>query len=299
MQKKEYARACEKLKASHDLDPTATGTLLNLALCHERIGKPATAWAEFRQVAAESAGRREDRVKLAREHEGKLLPILSRVRIFVRPDTRVEGLSLRLDKGPPIAEASWGTELPSTPASTCSRLRRPASCREPSTSSWATSPIARPSPSSRSQTRRSRPAGRGPRAGSRAARRAARASDRGVHAGRRRPRGRGRRARFRPRRVEQEQGRSAPRVRATSARTAQRRAARRARSPPPGRSRRSRTSPSAWARCSSSRRRPRAHRTPGQGNAPSTTPFDVCAACRSRARWQTAARSFSPGSSER
>jgi hypothetical protein len=115
LQEKQYERACEKLKASHDLDRTATGTLLNLALCHELVGKPATAWAEFRQVAAESAGRRDDRVKLAREHEAKLFAILSRVGIVVTPAARVEGLSLRLDMGPPIPEPSWGTELPIDP----------------------------------------------------------------------------------------------------------------------------------------------------------------------------------------
>jgi hypothetical protein len=115
MQDKQYELACQKLQASHDLDNTATGTLLNLALCHELVNKPATAWAELRQVEAESAGRREDRVKLAREHEAKLFPILSRIRIFVPPDVQVEGLSLRLDKGPPIAAASWGIALPIDP----------------------------------------------------------------------------------------------------------------------------------------------------------------------------------------
>jgi hypothetical protein len=115
MQEQRYELACAKLQASYDLDHTATGTLLNLALCHEIVGKSATAWTEFRQVSAESAGRREDRVKLAREHEAKLFPILSRIRIFVPPDARVDGLALRLDKSPPIAAASWGTELPVDP----------------------------------------------------------------------------------------------------------------------------------------------------------------------------------------
>jgi hypothetical protein len=115
MQEQRYELACQKLQASHDLDNTATGTLLNLALCHELVNKPATAWAELRQVEAESAGRREDRVKLAREHEAKLVPILSRIRIFVPPDVQVAGLSLRLDKGPAIAAASWGIALPIDP----------------------------------------------------------------------------------------------------------------------------------------------------------------------------------------
>ena len=115
LQQQQYERACEKLKASYDLDHTATGTLLNLALCHELLGKPATAWVEFRQVAAESSARRPDRATLAREREAKLLPLLSYVRIFVPPDARTEGLSLRLDKDLRIAETSWGTALPVDP----------------------------------------------------------------------------------------------------------------------------------------------------------------------------------------
>src|SRR5690242_6954553 len=81
MREKEYEKACAKFKASHDIDKTATGTLLNLALCHEQINKPASAWAEFRQVTAESMGPREDRFRLAREHEAKLFPILSWVTV--------------------------------------------------------------------------------------------------------------------------------------------------------------------------------------------------------------------------
>ena len=115
MAEQKFELACSKFKAAHDLDRTATGTLLNLALCHERINRTATAWAEFRQVAAESADRREDRVKLAREHEAALAPRLSRVRIVVPPAARAPGLVLVLDDGQPIAEASWGTDLPIDP----------------------------------------------------------------------------------------------------------------------------------------------------------------------------------------
>ena len=110
MRDKHYEEACAKFKASHDLDKNATGTLLNLALCHEAINKRATAWAEFRQVAAESAGKREDRVAVAREHEAKLLPTLSYVTIVVEPQARVPQLKIELDANP-IDDAAWGTEL--------------------------------------------------------------------------------------------------------------------------------------------------------------------------------------------
>lgn len=112
MQAGKHAEACAKFKASHDLDHTSTGTLLNLALCHEQTGKLATAWAEFRQVAAESAGRREDRVAIAKEHEEKLAPLLAHVRIDVPQEVRVPGLSLQLDDGDPMSEGTWGVEVP-------------------------------------------------------------------------------------------------------------------------------------------------------------------------------------------
>jgi hypothetical protein len=111
----DYEKACPKFKASHDLDPTATGTLLNLALCHEQVGKLATAWAEFRQVAAEAAGRREDRVTMAREHEAKLRPLLCSITVVVPPAARAPGLRIQLDHDAPILEAGWDTPIPVDP----------------------------------------------------------------------------------------------------------------------------------------------------------------------------------------
>lgn len=126
MAEEKFELACAKFKAAHDLDRTATGTLLNLALCHERIGRTATAWAEFRQVAAESADKREDRVALAREHEAKLLPLLSHLRIVVPPAARAPGLVISLDDGKLIPEASWGTDLPMDPGAHVVHASAPA-----------------------------------------------------------------------------------------------------------------------------------------------------------------------------
>jgi hypothetical protein len=107
--------ACEKFSASYELDRSATGTLLNLALCHEATNKPASAWGEFRQVAAESAGKRADRVALAREHAEKLEPTLPRLRIVVPEQSRTGGLRIVLDKKQPIAAAVWNSNLPVDP----------------------------------------------------------------------------------------------------------------------------------------------------------------------------------------
>ena len=64
LEAKRFADACPKLAESQKLDP-GTGTLLALALCHEGLGSTATAWREFRDVAAASLKGRTDRAALA------------------------------------------------------------------------------------------------------------------------------------------------------------------------------------------------------------------------------------------
>jgi hypothetical protein len=54
----DYTRACPLFEASYRAD-AALGTLINLADCHEHVGKTATAWAEFRD-ALERAQKRSD-----------------------------------------------------------------------------------------------------------------------------------------------------------------------------------------------------------------------------------------------
>lgn len=100
------AEACPLLQESQKLDP-ATGTLLNLALCHEAVGKIATAWGEFRAVEQQSRAQgRQDRIDLAREHANKLEPRLSRLKIVVPPEARTPGLVVKVD-GDEKGEPSW------------------------------------------------------------------------------------------------------------------------------------------------------------------------------------------------
>jgi serine/threonine-protein kinase len=109
-----YTEACPKLEESYRLDP-GTGTLLNLAVCYEKTGRTAKAWAKFNEAA--SSARREgraDRLKMATEHAKALEPILSRLVVSVAPAAEVSGLEVRVDDTV-LGKASWGFAMPYDP----------------------------------------------------------------------------------------------------------------------------------------------------------------------------------------
>ena len=68
--------ACARFEMSMKLDP-ALGTLLNLADCHEREGRMATAWAEFKELQdrASSSGR----TKFAKEAQRRAQSVESKL----------------------------------------------------------------------------------------------------------------------------------------------------------------------------------------------------------------------------
>jgi hypothetical protein len=105
--------ACEKLGASQKADPSP-GTLLNLARCHEKQGRTATAWAEYNDAAAlAKAINRRKQQQLALRQAARLVPKLSKLTISVTgdiPDLLIErdgmevpsavlGQALTLDPG--------------------------------------------------------------------------------------------------------------------------------------------------------------------------------------------------------
>lgn len=106
--------ACVKLAESQRLDPGG-GTLLNLALCHEKQGKIATAWTEFREARAMAKkDNRPDREGAADTAIAKLEPMLSKISVIVSADAKVAGMSVEID-GLPLPEAAWGTPFPVDP----------------------------------------------------------------------------------------------------------------------------------------------------------------------------------------
>lgn len=107
MAQNKHEEACPLLGESYRLDP-GMGTLLNLALCHEHIGKTASAWGEFRAVeqqAHAASPPNETRARFAREHADKLEKRLSRVKVNVPEAARAPGLVIKVDgeaKGEPL-----------------------------------------------------------------------------------------------------------------------------------------------------------------------------------------------------
>lgn len=112
MQAGKYREACEKFEASRRLEP-ALGTTLNLANCYEKLGRTASAWAEFKSAAAE-AQRRSDaaRKATALERAAALEPKLSR--LWLQADDPSISVSRN---GVPVDAGVLGNAIPVDPGS--------------------------------------------------------------------------------------------------------------------------------------------------------------------------------------
>jgi hypothetical protein len=109
-----YAEACPKFEESARLDPGA-GSTFNLAHCWEQMGRTASAWTLFLEVASKMrAEGQADREKAARQRAAVLEPTLNRVSVVVPDTNRVAGLVVRRD-GAELAASVWGTPIPVDP----------------------------------------------------------------------------------------------------------------------------------------------------------------------------------------
>jgi len=114
MQQNKFADACPKLEESMRLD-AGLGTQFNLADCNEHLGKTASAWAGFLEVAAGSkAANQLDREKVARKRALALEPKLPKLVVdVVAPPAALE---VKRD-GIAVGSASWGSPIPVDPGS--------------------------------------------------------------------------------------------------------------------------------------------------------------------------------------
>lgn len=110
MASKQFASACPKLEDSYRLDP-ATGTLLAMALCHERIGRIATAWKEYAVVTSRSDANSE-RLGAAREKVRQLGAAASRLQVVPSErNAQTPGFKVLCD-GTALGPTKWGMALP-------------------------------------------------------------------------------------------------------------------------------------------------------------------------------------------
>jgi hypothetical protein len=109
-----HAEACPKFAESQRLDPEP-GTEFNLADCYEHVGKTASAWVAFADVADRlrvTSDKARANVALARA--AALQPKLARLTINAPGDSRVSGLTIKRD-GEVVRDAQWGIGVPVDP----------------------------------------------------------------------------------------------------------------------------------------------------------------------------------------
>ena len=107
--------ACPKFEASLQLFDQL-GVRLNLADCHERQGRTATAWAEFREAASQADKRGDARAAYARQRVDALTPRLVKLQLSVSPANQLPGLTVRRD-GAAVPSEVFGSALPVNPGS--------------------------------------------------------------------------------------------------------------------------------------------------------------------------------------
>jgi hypothetical protein len=106
--------ACPKFEESYRL-VAANGTLINLADCYERVGKTASAWLTFRDVAQQSRRDGQDaRADVAEERVATLAPRLTKLRIVPGQNAGITDLMVQRDNVP-VGPAALGVAVPVDP----------------------------------------------------------------------------------------------------------------------------------------------------------------------------------------
>ncbi len=108
-----YVEACPKLEDSQRRDP-GIGTMLYLADCYEKVGRVASAWAEFREAEDLSHKENDQRADVAKRHADALEPRLARLTIKVPAASDVPGMVIRRD-GKALGPSERGVAIPVDP----------------------------------------------------------------------------------------------------------------------------------------------------------------------------------------
>jgi hypothetical protein len=104
-----YAAAVPRLEEALHLDPQGSGIKFNLAECYEHVGRLASAWALYLDVAnAERLANQVEREKLARERATAIAPRVPRLAVVVHSTD--SGIAVMRD-GEALASALWGTAV--------------------------------------------------------------------------------------------------------------------------------------------------------------------------------------------
>jgi hypothetical protein len=110
-EQRDFLTACAKFRESNRLDP-ALGTLFNIADCEEKIGRFATSWTLFREVAQRLASD-DDRQAIAIRRARALEPRVPLLLVHLAPSARA-GVQVQRD-GVLLGAASLDTPLPVDP----------------------------------------------------------------------------------------------------------------------------------------------------------------------------------------
>jgi hypothetical protein len=105
-----FSEACPKLVESQRLDPGG-GTLLNIALCHEKEGQLASATLDYENARAQAAkDQRSDRETFARTRMIQIAPRIPHLALSLSKNMP-KGAVVLMDQNPVPREA-WGVPLP-------------------------------------------------------------------------------------------------------------------------------------------------------------------------------------------
>ncbi len=108
----QFPTACAKLEESQRLDPKI-GRLLNVAYCHEQLGRTATAWNEYNQAAALALQLKQtEREAFARKEANALAHKLSFVQLDMNAAPEVTQVTL---DGVTLTRDQWTVPFPVDP----------------------------------------------------------------------------------------------------------------------------------------------------------------------------------------